>query len=227
MLETLTNLRNNKIKPSTGPAADAESALKKYIGSVTRKSGVTSDPLRLSLEDLRQSESKGKWWLVGAAWAGNPLVDRQAARMAGEVEPPLKTEQQSKDAALIKLAKKQGMNTDVRRQIFVAIMGAEDYLDAAERINRLKLTEIQQREVVRVLLHCLGNVSQGRHVQSKCKADSANTCTGKSLQPLLHANHGSPTHFITYEPDALLPDHTAVCAVGFLPRTRRIRRRRD
>lgn len=31
-------------------------------------------------------------------------------------------------------------------------------MDACERLSQLKLTEVQQREVIRVILHCCGNV---------------------------------------------------------------------
>ncbi len=31
-------------------------------------------------------------------------------------------------------------------------------MDACERLSQLKLTEVQQREIIRVLLHCCGNV---------------------------------------------------------------------
>src|ERR1700733_9545217 len=34
----------------------------------------------------------------------------------------------------------------------------QDYVDACERLSQLNLTEIQQREIIRVLLHCCGNV---------------------------------------------------------------------
>jgi len=37
------------------------------------------------------------------------------------------------------------------------LMSSEDYVDACERLGQLNLTEIQQREIVRVLLHCCGN----------------------------------------------------------------------
>lgn len=49
------------------------------------------------------------------------------------------------------------MNTDIRRSIFCIIMSAEDYLDASERILRLNLTHVQQRELCYVLLLCAGN----------------------------------------------------------------------
>ena len=87
----------------------------------------THEPLRVSLEDLHSAETKGKWWLVGAAWGGDPLVDRQDSsqthaqsqghNQAGN-EPPSENK-------LLKLARKQGMNTDIRRSIFVVLMSSE------------------------------------------------------------------------------------------------------
>ena len=157
MIEQLTDLKNNKIKPSTGVAAEAESSLRKYITNLGKKSGHEAEPLRMSLADLRSADQKGKWWLVGAAWSGNPLLDQKADfQKVGQKGDP---NDAGKEAALLKLAKKQGMNTDTRRQIFVAVMGAEDYIDAAQRVSQLGLKEIQQREIIRVLLHCLGHVS--------------------------------------------------------------------
>lgn len=35
----------------------------------------------------------------------------------------------------------------------------QDYIDACERLSQLNLSEVQQREIIRVVLHCLGNVS--------------------------------------------------------------------
>ena len=35
----------------------------------------------------------------------------------------------------------------------------QDYVDACERLTQLNLTEVQQREVIRVLVICCGNVS--------------------------------------------------------------------
>jgi len=110
------------------------------------------EPLRVSLDDLHSAESKGKWWLVGAAWGGDPLVDRQDRDNAEKVNADVSTE-----SVLLKLAKKQGMNTEIRRNIFVVMMSSDDYMDAYERLSQLKLTEVQQREIIRVLLHCCGN----------------------------------------------------------------------
>lgn len=84
---------------------------------------MSHEPLRVSLEDLRSADSKGKWWLVGAAWGGDPLVDRQQEAESQTTNPaPAETVSEN---ALLKLAKKQGMNTDIRRSIFVVLMSSD------------------------------------------------------------------------------------------------------
>jgi len=100
------------------------------------------EALRVTLDDLRSAESKGKWWLVGAGWTGDPLVDIQRARgvesaareSSGDVQwetaaprsaetisVPVKNESEG----LLRLARAQGMNTDIRRSVFVVLMSSE------------------------------------------------------------------------------------------------------
>ncbi|KAH9903026.1 MIF4G-domain-containing protein [Cubamyces lactineus] len=161
MVETLGNLKNNKIKKAAGQTAGNEAVerMKKFLSGLSKKRHVMShEPLRVSLDDLRSAETKGKWWLVGAAWGGDPLVERQQEAHAQPADAP--PPDAPSENALLKLAKKQGMNTDIRRSIFVVLMSADDYVDACERLSQLKLTEVQQREIIRVILHCCGNEKQ-------------------------------------------------------------------
>lgn len=84
---------------------------------------MSHEPLRVSLVDLRSADSKGKWWLVGAAWGGDPLVEHQQEAQnqnVAAVAPDAPSEN-----ALLKIAKKQGMNTDIRRSIFVVLMSSD------------------------------------------------------------------------------------------------------
>ncbi|KAF8071844.1 hypothetical protein FPV67DRAFT_1482904 [Lyophyllum atratum] len=155
MIETLSNLKNNKLKRNVTQNQGAESVerMKKFLTGLTKKRHVLAhEPLRVSLADLHSAGTKGKWWLVGAAWGGDPLVDRQA-----EVKAIKVAENADPAGDLGKLARRQGMNTDIRRSIFVVLMSSDDYVDACERLSQLNLTEVQQREIVRVLLHCCGN----------------------------------------------------------------------
>ena len=142
MVETLTNLKNNKVKKAAGQTAGIEAVerMKKFLSGLIKKrhgasyiriigcdcsfapAVMSHEPLRVSLEDLRSADTKGKWWLVGAAWAGDPLVDRQDDVQKPEVSTK---KVESAENILLKLAKKQGMNTDIRRSIFVVLMSSE------------------------------------------------------------------------------------------------------
>ncbi|SJL09699.1 uncharacterized protein ARMOST_13080 [Armillaria ostoyae] len=156
MVETLTNLKNNKVKKlaTQNQGGEAVERMKKFLSALSKKRHVAAnEPLRVSLADLHSAESKGKWWLVGAAWGGDPLVDRQETQK----EAASGSSSVTSSNALLKLARKQGMNTDIRRSIFVVLMSSEDYVDACDRLSQLNLSEVQQREIIRVLLHCCGN----------------------------------------------------------------------
>ena len=144
MIETLSNLKNNKAKKAIGGGASGTGAqevverLKKFLSGMNKKRhGEWSfnpmskprkpycfcvvkphEPLRVTLEDLRSAENRGKWWLVGAAWNGDPL--------AGNTGDPMRTEAVTdQEDVFMKLARKQGMNTDIRRSIFVVLMSSE------------------------------------------------------------------------------------------------------
>ncbi|KAF7316744.1 MIF4G/MA4-domain-containing protein [Mycena chlorophos] len=151
MVETLSNLKNNKIKRNVtlNQGHDAVERMKKFLVGLGKSRHVLAhESLRVSLKDLHSAESKGKWWLVGAAWGGDPLVDRQVQASESQAttsSEPAKGEMG--DSALLKLARKQGMNTDIRRSIFVVLMSSDDYVDACERLSQLNLTEVQQREI--------------------------------------------------------------------------------
>ncbi|KAK4497647.1 hypothetical protein PRZ48_010300 [Zasmidium cellare] len=161
MIETIHNLKNNRMK--TGVAASALTAehmqrMKKTLGAI--KNSKATEPLRIGLSDIRDSEKKGKWWLVGASW-------KDPAKMANAISTPTTVQAEQEDAQndsdasdddvdLDKLARAQGMNTDVRRAIFVAVAGAVDYQHAHIRIMKLNLKNKQLIEIPRVLVHCVG-----------------------------------------------------------------------
>ncbi|RUS18583.1 hypothetical protein BC937DRAFT_88599 [Endogone sp. FLAS-F59071] len=158
MLETIANLKNNKVKSTAAATSqgDKETLLKmtKFLGNLGKKRSTHStEALRVSLNDIRNVETKGKWWLVGSSWRDN-MVGTESKHSTSSSEGIKNT---SATEALVKLARQQGMNTDVRRSIFVVLMSSEDYIDAFERLLKLNLTEVQEREIARVILHCAGN----------------------------------------------------------------------
>lgn len=97
------------------------------FGTSTDSAVRAYEPLRVSLSDLLNADTKGKWWLVGAGWSGNPLVDREAEIANVKLGKKKKAEPAAlEDEELLQeLARKQGMNTDVRRAVFVILMTSE------------------------------------------------------------------------------------------------------
>jgi len=158
MIETLTNLKNNRLKSAAANSvvvAEATIRMKKLLGALNNRQIRASEPLRVSLTDIRNTDAKGKWWLVGASWIGN-----QESASTSTAKAPKKSKKDPEDldfysgTDLLQLAREQRMNTDVRQAIFVAIMSAEDYTDAYFRILKLRLKRKQEPEIPRVLIHC-------------------------------------------------------------------------
>lgn len=166
MLEVITDLKNNRQKGTIAATSQTTSEfvrrLRKYIGNLGRqRQGYVPEPLGVSLTDIREVKTKGKWWIVGHSWVGNQ-VDGPKDRDEGEKKAKrvkLSSEAEAihaENQKLLELAKAQNMNTDIRRSIFFALMGSEDYMDAFEKLLKLGLTDVQEREIVRVILHCSG-----------------------------------------------------------------------
>ncbi|KAL2072280.1 hypothetical protein VTL71DRAFT_11623 [Oculimacula yallundae] len=158
MIETINDLKNNKMK--TGGAASAVTSehtirMKKTLGTLNTRTIKGSEPLRIGLKDIQESDKKGKWWLVGASWSGNTEEDtiEPSATAASRKRVPA---EDAGTSDLVQLAREQRMNTDIRRAIFVTIMSATDYQDAHLRLMKLKLKKVQEYEIPKVLIHCAG-----------------------------------------------------------------------
>ncbi|PWW79344.1 hypothetical protein C7212DRAFT_340240 [Tuber magnatum] len=166
MIETLTNLKNNRLKSAAANSvvvAEATIRMKKLLGALNKRQIRASEPLRVSLADIKNTDAEGKWWLVGASWIGNQASTPTSTTSGLPSKAPKKCEKDPEDldfysnTDLLQLAREQRMNTDIRQAIFVAIMSAEDYTDAYFRILKLRLKRKQEPEIPRVLIHCCGS----------------------------------------------------------------------
>ncbi|KAJ3044381.1 suppressor of glycerol defect [Rhizophlyctis rosea] len=158
MVETIMDLKNNRrkvVKRSEGQNVQMD-RLKKFVGNLSKKRSSigSNEPLRVSLSDIRSIHTKGKWWLVGAAWAGHGDQDASSAAGGGGGGEGVKDALTASTGDLLKLARAMKMNTDVRRSVFVVLMSSEDCVDCFERLMKLRLKGEQEREIVRVLVHC-------------------------------------------------------------------------
>lgn len=159
MLEVLRDLKNNKKRKGADDELSRCRRIHKWLGAVRSSSGGagSAGALRVPWNELiTGGGGRGRWWIVGAAWAGGIT---QAADADTEGKNSLSTagEETSEAASqLEQLAANQRMNTDVRRRVFTALMGASDKDDAFERLQRLALKGAQEREMARVLVDCCG-----------------------------------------------------------------------
>ena len=169
MIDTINDLKNNKLK--TGVAASAVTSehltrMRKALGTLNNRNIKVTEPMRIGLNDIRGTDKRGKWWLVGASWKGRDLdvevsksSSRQlSSRLADDAEDD--EEDVGGTTDLLVLARNARMNTDIRRAIFVTIMSATDYKDAHLKLVKLNLTRAQEVEIPRVLLHCAGAEKQ-------------------------------------------------------------------
>jgi len=164
MMAAMQDLKNNKRRKQDQAFADKTAKLRKSLGQI--KSGLAANSigvrssdssLRISLQDILDVETKGRWWKVGASWVGN----QHSVAKDPESQSNTKTERSAPesefDGKLLKLAAKYRMNTDVRRSIFCIIMGSADYEDCFEKLVRAgMLKNRSERDTVRVLMEICG-----------------------------------------------------------------------
>lgn len=191
ILDTILELQGNKRSRIQEQGQESGRRVRKWLGSVKAAKGGSGGSgggagggdasLRVTWAELVSTESKGRWWRVGAAWAGrgaSPSSSSSAAtagtdgaavgKARGDATAPSSSstggggggggsahgDADCEAAGLLALAARQRMNTDVRRSVFVAIVGSSDCEDALEKILRLNLKGAQEREIARVIVEC-------------------------------------------------------------------------
>ena len=154
MIETINDLKNNRMKAASSTTLTAEQTtrIKKTLLSLKNSRSLKpTEPLSINLADIRNSDKKGKWWLVGASYTPttnppNPISNDDSDSDLSHSEP---------GTDLNALAKQQGMNTAVRRSIFTTLLSSVDYQHAHTQLLKLHLKNRQQLEIPRVLIHCV------------------------------------------------------------------------
>ncbi|CAK4076700.1 unnamed protein product [Aphanomyces euteiches] len=145
LLDLIANLKKSKSKTKGSGAfsSDRYVQLKKWIGRVKSRVGHSNNALRVSFSELINADAQGRWWIIGGTWVPQNRSTKSESEEANQ-------------NALLRLAEKQRMNTDVRRSIFCAIMGASDCIEAYDAVLKLGLKDKQEREIIRVIIHCCG-----------------------------------------------------------------------
>ncbi|QQP35176.1 Uncharacterized protein FKW44_023329, partial [Caligus rogercresseyi] len=143
MIEILMAIKNNNVKKIPNYDPELQAHYKKIMKGFLRP-GASSPPLSVRLDDLLKADQRGRWWIVGSAWSGHD-------------EERMKENSSSKahfSSQLLDLARKMRMNTSSRKDIFCNVMSSEDYMDAFERLMKLKNIPNKEKEVAFVLQDC-------------------------------------------------------------------------
>ncbi|RMZ84116.1 hypothetical protein DV738_g702, partial [Chaetothyriales sp. CBS 135597] len=158
LIETIVDLKNNKMRESTANSAVTKehvTRMRKVLGSLNSRSLRVTEPLRISLSDLENSEKKGKWWLVGASWKGHSLPEDEGKSDQGQAKSETANQYES-----VVTARDYGLTTPLQQLIFAAISGAETYVEAHVRVTKLRLKRAQEPEIARVILRLCGSEQQ-------------------------------------------------------------------
>ncbi|KAI9555981.1 hypothetical protein GHT06_018539 [Daphnia sinensis] len=149
MLEILLAIRNNNMTKIPNFDLSHTDHLRKILRSITKK-GDALCKLNISYSELLAATNRGRWWIVGSAWMGQgPTATTSLVK--SEVH---NSDEPQYSAELLEMARKQRMNTEVRRNIFCILMTAEDFVEAFDRLMRLGLKSQQEREIIHVVMDC-------------------------------------------------------------------------
>lgn len=162
MIEAITALKNNRMKTGTAASAitsEHTTRMKKILGSLNdaKRTIRGTEPLNLSLEDLRNTDKRGKWWLVGSSW--HPQADSQPQSSSITTKPPsqLTSSDPDQDISIPALAHQNHMSTPTRQLLFTTLLSSPDYGQAATTLLSLPLKKsVFRTETPRVLLACVG-----------------------------------------------------------------------
>lgn len=166
MILAISDLKNNRKKTSHDELSEKISFYRKRLGRMKalayQADNLSSSSLclRITLSDLQNIQTKGRWWSVGSSWVGNPCkedVSRVQYMVSSKdsaersTNQTLDTYQDETNKRLLALATKNRMNSDSRRAIFCILMGSHDYEDA---FLKLLTADLLNKDVIRVNLDC-------------------------------------------------------------------------
>ncbi|KAF8361541.1 hypothetical protein PRIPAC_88464 [Pristionchus pacificus] len=153
LIEELNGLRKTVTSFET---ADLDHMTALYHGMMKKETNKEHE-LGMSLEDLMMAEERGRWWIVGSAFRLPTDGSRVTVGMetGGPVRKQVEESTLNFDAEILDLAKRAGMNTEVRRNVFCSVVSAKSEDDAFERLLRLSLKGTQEREIIHILITML------------------------------------------------------------------------
>jgi len=131
MIESINAIKNNDIRKLDAYDQEPIEQIRKQAKVLLKED--QTNQLNISFKDLISANELGRWWIVGSAWQ---LKENQSQETrSDQLISGLEVENgEGFSEKILKLAKEQHMNTDIRRAVFCAIVSAEDYTDAFMKV---------------------------------------------------------------------------------------------
>jgi nucleolar MIF4G domain-containing protein 1 len=146
LTEELNDIRNNKVNRRS----KLLDSLKLYLNWLKTNSQVKSEllknPLDVDFKTIEETKSNQKWWI-----SEDDKLQYEANQKIAEVEKKI---DRSYLSQLETAAKSQHFATDIQKSVFYTLMSSDDYLDAFQNLQKLGLKKKQEREIIKVILHC-------------------------------------------------------------------------
>ena len=142
MIESINAIKNNDVRRLGSESAslsdqDTIEHIRKQMRVMLKDgsaSGGDQTLLNVTYSDLIKSDELGRWWIVGSAWN---LKENERNGGGGDDDKKATTKTDRNGVAsngvggemfsekILKLAREQHMNTDIRRSIFCILVSAE------------------------------------------------------------------------------------------------------
>ncbi|XP_055699005.1 nucleolar MIF4G domain-containing protein 1 homolog [Phlebotomus papatasi] len=141
MLDILVAVKNNNMLKIPNYDPSLAEHLRKVLKGIL-KNGKYVTTLNITLDDLLNTDQRGKWWIVGSAWTGRQSEDQGTSNR--------KKVQQFSDEVL-ELANTHRMNTEDKRNVFCTLMTATDQTDAFNQLIELSIKDL--RVIASILIY--------------------------------------------------------------------------
>eukprot|EP01029_Cantina_marsupialis_P025729 TRINITY_DN681_c0_g1_i1.p1 TRINITY_DN681_c0_g1~~TRINITY_DN681_c0_g1_i1.p1 ORF type:complete len:871 (+),score=303.77 TRINITY_DN681_c0_g1_i1:50-2662(+) len=166
MLLAIYDVKNNKKTKMQDLELERSVRLRKWLRSLANRvdKEISTERFKMGWKELINAESGGRWWVTGAPWAQTknnlPRSKMGGGNSNGGDGDGTNPDDEETNAEVLKLnelARKQRMNSETHRNVFKALMTADDYEDAFEKLMTLGLKGKQERIIMLVIVNCCGN----------------------------------------------------------------------
>uniref|UniRef100_A0A2P2I419 Nucleolar MIF4G domain-containing protein 1 homolog n=1 Tax=Hirondellea gigas TaxID=1518452 RepID=A0A2P2I419_9CRUS len=152
MLRAIKNNNESKM-PNYDPTCTEQ--LRKLLRTVVGDDGKMT-PVRVTLEDLLLSETRGRWWVVGSAWTGASMLQDRTSASAHNKNKLLAESKNNFSDTFLKFSENMRITRPPKINILFALtVGSADTDESFSKLLDLSLPPSQEKLIFDVMLFCI------------------------------------------------------------------------